>query len=106
MGATRPADAPNPPELLRSLLRFDTSNPPGNERPCLEFIADLLGRAGVESQLVGREPDRPNLIARLPGRGASPPLLLYGHVDVVPANAAEWRHPPFAGRLVDGEVWG
>jgi acetylornithine deacetylase/succinyl-diaminopimelate desuccinylase-like protein len=96
----------SPVELLQALIRFDTSNPPGNERPCLEFIADLLRKAGVEPQLVARDAERPNLVARLRGRGASPPLLLYGHVDVVPADATEWRHPPFAGELVDGEVWG
>ena len=98
--------AARPVELLRALLRFDTSNPPGNERPCLEFVAGLLRAAGIEPQLLGRDPERPNLIARVRGRGTSPPLLLYGHVDVVPANSAEWRHPPFAGELVDGEVWG
>ena len=98
--------AADPVELLRALIRFDTSNPPGNERPCLEFVADLLRRAGVEPLVVARDPDRPNLVARLPGRGDSPPLLLYGHVDVVPANPSEWRYPPFAGDLADGEVWG
>jgi acetylornithine deacetylase/succinyl-diaminopimelate desuccinylase-like protein len=101
------ADAlPSPVELLRALLRFDTSNPPGNERPCLEFAGELLKGVGVEPLFVAGDPERPNLVARLPGKGAAPPLLLYGHVDVVPANAAEWRHPPFAAELVDGEVWG
>lgn len=97
---------PDPVELLRALIRFDTSNPPGNERPCLEFVADLLREAGVEPRFVAQDADRPNLVARLPGRGDSPPLLLYGHVDVVPANPGEWRHPPFAGEVADGEVWG
>ncbi|MGH2451340.1 MAG: M20/M25/M40 family metallo-hydrolase [Candidatus Limnocylindria bacterium] len=98
--------APDPVELLRALIRFDTSNPPGNERPCLEFVADLLREAGVEPRFVAQDADRPNLVARLPGRGDSPPLLLYGHVDVVPANPGEWRYPPFGGELADGEVWG
>jgi acetylornithine deacetylase/succinyl-diaminopimelate desuccinylase-like protein len=98
--------ASDPAELLRALIRFDTSNPPGNERPCLEFVADLLREAGVEPRFVARDPDRPNLVARLPGRGDAPPLLLYGHVDVVPANPNEWTYPPFAGDLADGEVWG
>jgi acetylornithine deacetylase/succinyl-diaminopimelate desuccinylase-like protein len=96
----------DPVELARALIRFDTSNPPGNERPCLEFVADLLRKAGIEPHFVAQDPDRPNLVARLPGRGDSPPLLLYGHVDVVPANPDEWRFAPFAGELVDGEVWG
>jgi acetylornithine deacetylase/succinyl-diaminopimelate desuccinylase-like protein len=98
--------APDPVELLRALIRFDTSNPPGNERPCLEFVADLLRAAGVEPRFVAQDDDRPNLVARLLGRGDSPPLLLYGHVDVVPANPGEWRYPPFGGELADGEVWG
>jgi acetylornithine deacetylase/succinyl-diaminopimelate desuccinylase-like protein len=103
---TTNAAPPDSIELLRALIRFDTSNPPGNERPCLEFVADLLREAGVEPRFVAREADRPNLFARLPGRGDSPPLLLYGHVDVVPANPGEWRNPPFGGELADGEVWG
>jgi acetylornithine deacetylase/succinyl-diaminopimelate desuccinylase-like protein len=99
-------DVLSPAEILRTLLRFDTSNPPGNERACLEFVADVLREVGLEPALVGTNPDRPNLVARLKGEGASPPLLLYGHVDVVPAAEAEWTHPPFAGETVDGEIWG
>jgi acetylornithine deacetylase/succinyl-diaminopimelate desuccinylase-like protein len=100
------AETLGPVELLQALIRFDTSNPPGRERGCVEFVADVLRTAGIESTLVGREPERPNLIARVSGRGDAPPLLLYGHVDVVPANASEWTHPPFAAELVDGEIWG
>jgi acetylornithine deacetylase/succinyl-diaminopimelate desuccinylase-like protein len=99
-------DVASPVELLRALLRFDTSNPPGDERPCLQFVADVLQTAGVEAQFLALDDARPNLIASVRGRGGAPPLLLYGHVDVVPANASEWRHDPFAGELVDGEVWG
>ncbi|MDQ3881244.1 MAG: M20/M25/M40 family metallo-hydrolase [Chloroflexota bacterium] len=69
-------------------------------------MADLLRSAGLEPALHARDSGRPNLIARLRGRGESPPLLLYGHVDVVPADGNEWTHPPFSGALVDGEVWG
>jgi acetylornithine deacetylase/succinyl-diaminopimelate desuccinylase-like protein len=93
-------------ELLQTLIRFDTTNPPGNERECLAYIHRLLTDAGCDAQLVGRSPDRPNLIAKLSGRGDAPPLLLQGHVDVVPADPREWRHPPFEGRIVDGYVWG
>jgi acetylornithine deacetylase/succinyl-diaminopimelate desuccinylase-like protein len=100
------AASENPVELLRALLRFDTSNPPGGERPCLEFVAGLLRESGIEPRFMARDDQRPNLVARLSGRGASPPLLLYGHVDVVPANLSEWSHEPFGGELIDGEVWG
>jgi acetylornithine deacetylase/succinyl-diaminopimelate desuccinylase-like protein len=94
-----------PVELLQKLLRFDTSNPPGNERECIEWIRGLLEELGCEVRILARDPARPNLIARLPGRGESAPLLLQGHVDVVAARG-EWRHPPFAGELDGGYVWG
>jgi acetylornithine deacetylase/succinyl-diaminopimelate desuccinylase-like protein len=94
-----------PAELLASLLRFDTSNPPGGERECIEWIRGLLEGLGCEVTLLASDPERPNLIARLPGEGASPPLLLQGHVDVVAARG-EWAHPPFGGEVHDGFVWG
>ena len=95
-----------PAELLQRLIRFDTTNPPGHERECIAFIEGLLGEAGIESNLHARDPQRPNLLARLPGRGAAPPLLLYGHVDVVSVAGQSWRHDPFAGEQHDGYVWG
>jgi acetylornithine deacetylase/succinyl-diaminopimelate desuccinylase-like protein len=88
------------------MIRFNTTNPPGNERSCIEYIGTLLKDAGVEITLVAKTPDRPNLIARLKGEGKAPPLLLYGHVDVVTTEGQQWTHPPFEGRLVDGYVWG
>ncbi|HEY4996781.1 MAG TPA: M20/M25/M40 family metallo-hydrolase [Solirubrobacteraceae bacterium] len=94
-----------PVELLQQLLRFDTSNPPGNERECIEWIRGQLEQLGCEVRILARDPARPNLIARIAGRGASAPLLLQGHVDVVAARG-EWRHEPFAGELHDGYVWG
>ncbi len=94
-----------PVELLQRLLRFDTSNPPGNERECIDWIKGLLEGLGCEVRIVAQEPERPNLIARIAGRGDSPPLLLQGHVDVVAARG-EWQYPPFAGELADGYVWG
>ncbi|HTZ88543.1 MAG TPA: M20/M25/M40 family metallo-hydrolase [Solirubrobacteraceae bacterium] len=94
-----------PVELLQRLLRFDTSNPPGNERECIEWIKGLLEGLGCEVRLLAKEPERPNLIARLAGRGERPPLLLQGHVDVVAARG-EWRHGPFEGEIADGYIWG
>jgi acetylornithine deacetylase/succinyl-diaminopimelate desuccinylase-like protein len=93
-------------ELLQALIRFDTSNPPGNERACIEFVGGLLQGVGLAPDYVALEPDRPNLVARVTGRGDAPPLLLYGHVDVVKADPREWSHPPFGGDLVGDEVWG
>jgi acetylornithine deacetylase/succinyl-diaminopimelate desuccinylase-like protein len=95
-----------PVELLQQLIRFDTTNPPGNEGDCMEFIRGLLAEAGVEAELYAREPGRPNLVARLPGSRNGRPLLLQGHVDVVTTVGQAWQRPPFAGELVDGYVWG
>ena len=95
-----------PSELLQNLIRFDTSNPPGNERLCIEYINGLLKDAGIETTLVAKTPERPNLIARLKGEGKAPPLLLYGHVDVVTTEGQQWTYPPFEGHLVDGYIWG
>jgi acetylornithine deacetylase/succinyl-diaminopimelate desuccinylase-like protein len=92
-------------ELLQQLIRFDTTNPPGDEAACIDFIHRLVEEAGIEPELYTREPSRPNLVARLRG-GGKPPLLLQGHVDVVTTSGQEWTRPPFAGELVDGYVWG
>jgi len=95
-----------PAELLQNLIRFDTTNPPGNEAECITYINGLLTEAGFETTLLAKSSNRPNLIARLQGRGTAPPLLLYGHVDVVTTANQKWTHPPFEGKIVDGCVWG
>ena len=97
---------PDPVELLRELLRFDTTNPPGNERACVEHVRTLLDQEGIEAERYARVPERPNLVARLGGEDGRSPLLLYGHVDVVPTAGQQWTHAPFAAELVDGVVWG
>ena len=93
-------------ELLGDLLRFDTTNPPGNEASCIAHVQRLVEDAGVETRIVAKDDSRPNLIARIPGAGEAPPLLLYGHVDVVTTGGQQWTHPPFGGELVDGWLWG
>lgn len=95
-----------PADLLAELVRFDTTNPPGNEAACIDYIDGLLSEAGVETERFSAEPERPNLLATLPGRGEAPPLLLQGHVDVVPTEGQDWSVPPFEGRIEDGYVWG
>src|SRR5438105_12617231 len=94
-----------PAELLTQLLRFDTTNPPGGERECIAWAQGLLEQLGVQVRILAKETERPNLVARLSGRGECPPLLLQGHVDVVPARG-EWEHPPFAGEFAGGHLWG
>ena len=95
-----------PVELLQNLIRFDTTNPPGNEKECVGYIQGLLEQAGLETRVLSRSPSRPNLIARIKGMGLASPLLLHGHVDVVPANIQEWTHPPFDAEVIDGYLWG
>ncbi len=95
-----------PVELLQNLIRFDTTNPPGNEAECITYVNSLLTEAGIETTLLARDPNRPNLIARLKGQGNAPPLLLQGHVDVVTTTGQAWTRPPFEGVIADGCVWG
>jgi acetylornithine deacetylase/succinyl-diaminopimelate desuccinylase-like protein len=97
---------PSAAELLPDLIRFDTTNPPGAEAACVNHVRALLESHGISSTLVGDVPERPNLVARIPGRGEAPPLLLQGHVDVVTTANQTWKRPPFQGELVDGEIWG
>ena len=95
-----------PAELLQHLVRFNTTNPPGNEAACIAYLNNLLQDAGIETIIVARDPARPNLVARLAGQGNAPPLLLQGHVDVVTTEKQQWQHPPFEGSIHDGYVWG
>jgi acetylornithine deacetylase/succinyl-diaminopimelate desuccinylase-like protein len=97
-------------EILARLIRFNTVNPPGDERPAQEYLAGLLTEAGFECELLGAEPDRPNLVARLaaPGdaREQGPALCYLGHVDTVLADPSEWTHDPWSGDVADGFLWG
>jgi len=95
-----------PAELLQRLLRFDTTNPPGAERECVQWLRTVVQEAGLETTFVAADPERPSLVARLRGSGDAPPLLLQAHVDVVPTTGQEWTHPPFVGEVADGFVWG
>jgi acetylornithine deacetylase/succinyl-diaminopimelate desuccinylase-like protein len=97
---------PSVVELLQNLIRFDTTNPPGNETACITYIKDVLAEAGIESTILARTPSRANLVARIAGEGTAAPLMLYGHVDVVTTKGQQWTHPPFSGDLIDGYVWG
>jgi len=93
-------------EVLARLIRFKTVNPPGNERKCQEWLRDYLTDAGLECELMGAEPERPNLVARLAGEQPGPVLGYLSHVDTVLADPADWRHDPWSGDVHDGELWG
>jgi acetylornithine deacetylase/succinyl-diaminopimelate desuccinylase-like protein len=92
--------------LLQELLRLDTVNPPGNETPAAELLRAYLEENGVACELYARDPERANLVARIPGSGEGPRLLLLSHTDTVLADPAEWTVDPWSGELKDGCVWG
>ena len=93
-------------EVLARLIRFNTVNPPGNERDCLQWLAGYLTDAGLECELAGTSDERPNLVARLPGDEPGPVLGYLSHVDTVLADPADWRHDPWGGEIHDGCLWG
>jgi acetylornithine deacetylase/succinyl-diaminopimelate desuccinylase-like protein len=105
-GLTTDALAVESQDVLGRLIRFNTVNPPGNELPAQEYLLGHLSEAGFECELLGAEPQRPNLLARLRGAEPGPTLCYLGHVDTVLANAAEWRHDPWSGEVIDGFLWG
>jgi acetylornithine deacetylase/succinyl-diaminopimelate desuccinylase-like protein len=93
-------------ELLQELIRLDTVNPPGNETAAAELLRAYLESAGVAGELYAKVPERANLVARIPGRGDGPTLLLLAHTDTVLADPLEWSVSPWSGELRDGQVWG
>ncbi|WP_335937975.1 M20/M25/M40 family metallo-hydrolase [Streptomyces sp. PTD5-9] len=92
------------------LIRIDTTNRGGGdcrERPAAEYVAERLAAAGLEPALLERTPGRTNVVARIEGADPSADaLLVHGHLDVVPAEAADWSVHPFSGEIRDGVVWG
>ncbi|MES9522582.1 M20/M25/M40 family metallo-hydrolase [Streptomyces capoamus] len=97
-------------EFTSGLIRIDTTNRGGGdcrERPAAEYAAEQLAGAGLEPLLLERTPGRTNVVARIEGTDPSADaLLVHGHLDVVPAEAAEWSVHPFSGEVRDGVVWG
>jgi acetylornithine deacetylase/succinyl-diaminopimelate desuccinylase-like protein len=96
-------------EICSRLLRIDTTNDgsgdgPG-ERRAAEYVAELLGEVGVEPAVFESAPGRTSVVARIPGESPDA-LLVHGHLDVVPADPAEWRIHPFSGEVEDGCVHG
>jgi succinyl-diaminopimelate desuccinylase len=96
----------DPIELSRELIAFNTINPPGNELSCIQHLEKILSGAGLETSLQHFAPDRANLIARTGGTGSKAPLCFTGHVDTVPLGNAPWSTDPFAGKIIDGKMYG
>ena len=98
-------DASDPVELTKTLIRIETTNPPGNEERALAVLGDLLAAGGFELQWHRFAPGRANLVAVLPGARNSF-LGFTGHLDTVPVGDTPWRHPPFEAREEDGRIYG
>lgn len=93
-------------QLLQQYLRLDTSNPPGNEHLTADFLHKLFDQAGIPNTVYDYAPGRANLYAVLKGDGSLRPLILLNHMDVVRADAKNWKAPPFSGDIVDGQIYG
>jgi acetylornithine deacetylase/succinyl-diaminopimelate desuccinylase-like protein len=114
----RDPDAPRTPTaadevagLCAELITIDTTNPGDNtgpgERRAAEYVAGLLDEVGVEPVILESHPKRASVVARIEGENPErPALLVHGHLDVVPADAADWQRHPFSGDVHDGCVWG
>ena len=99
-------DGHNALDLTRELLRFQTINPPGQERECAEYLGKLLEGGGFQTELHEFADARTSLIARYPGTAGTPPICLTGHIDTVPLGAMPWTQDPFAGDIWEGKLYG
>lgn len=93
-------------EALVGYLRIDTTNPPGNETGGAVYLRDLLKKDGIDARLVGSDPKRQAVYARLVSGTSEKALVLLHHIDVVPAEASSWTQPPFGGVRDGGYIWG
>ncbi|MCA9676248.1 MAG: M20/M25/M40 family metallo-hydrolase [Kofleriaceae bacterium] len=94
-------------EMLAALLRMDTTNPPGAERQAVDYLDGKLREVGLTPTILESGPGRANLVVRIPGSGAAGgPLLVAAHLDVVEADPARWKHPPFSAAEAEGCLWG
>jgi acetylornithine deacetylase/succinyl-diaminopimelate desuccinylase-like protein len=90
---------------FQAILRFDTSDPPGGEKPAVDYLKQVLEQEGIETRTFALEPNRPNLVARLKGNGKKRPVLIMGHTDVVNVDAKKWTFPPFSATRDGGYVY-
>jgi acetylornithine deacetylase/succinyl-diaminopimelate desuccinylase-like protein len=96
-------------EILRhyqTLVRMDTSDPPGHEAPAVEYLKKVLMAEGIPVKTFAKDPKRPNLVARLKGNGKQRPLLIMAHLDVVGVQPEKWKYPPFSATRADGYIYG
>jgi acetylornithine deacetylase/succinyl-diaminopimelate desuccinylase-like protein len=93
-------------EHFRSILRIDSSSPPGNETEVANYLAAALADGGIASRQYALDPDRASIVARIRGNGSKRPLLLMGHTDVVGAEPERWSVDPFAAETRNGYIYG
>ena len=91
---------------FRTLLQFDTSDPPGRELPAAEYIYDVLQAEGIDVEMLATDSERPNVLAWIEGNGSKQPLLLMAHTDVVNVDPEKWQFPPFSATVDGGYVYG
>lgn len=89
-----------------AIVQMDTTDPPGGEKPVVDYIKQILEAEGIAVQTFALEPHRPNLVARIKGSGKQRPLLLMGHSDTVNVDPKKWIHPPFGGVRDGGYIYG
>jgi acetylornithine deacetylase/succinyl-diaminopimelate desuccinylase-like protein len=87
---------------FKTLIRFDSVNPPRNEKPTAKYLPEVFRREGLEPLVLNSAPNRANIVCRLAGVGQAPPILLNAHLDVVPVEASKWSCDPFAATEKDG----
>ncbi len=91
---------------FQAIVRMDTTDPPGGEKPVADYLKTVLESDGIPVQVFALEPNRPNIVARLKGNGRKRPLLLMGHTDTVNVDAKKWSHPPFNADRDGGYIYG
>ncbi len=91
---------------LQAIIRFDTTNPPGNELPLARYLESALQSEGIETTLLEPVKNRAQLIGRIRGSGARRPVMLLAHMDVVGVERVSWKHDPFGGEIADGYLYG
>ena len=92
---------------FQAIVRMDTTDPPGGEKPVVDYLKQVLDAEGIPTQVfVMKEAHRPNLVARIKGNGSKRPLLLMGHTDTVNVDPKKWSHPPFSADRAEGFIYG
>lgn len=97
---------PDPIDLTRKLIAFETVNPPGREGECCRYLAGILREAGFSIDLYEFDAERTSLVARTPGGNGSLPICFTGHLDTVPLGSADWRVNPFSGEIIGEKLYG